>query len=197
MATWARQALDEAATNRIGNHCKNDRDGARLLQQCSRGGGAVRKNEIGLQRDQLLREPLHHLRVGPGPAGVDPYVAAFRPPELLERFPKCCDPGLCFRVDLGIAHQHADSPHSVGLLRARRKRPGHRAPDERDELAAAHSITSSARASSDGGNSRSSAFAVLRLSIRSNFVGCWTGKSPGLAPLKILSMNKPCRRNTS
>src|SRR5262245_56497069 len=45
-----------------------------------------------------------------------------------------------------------------------------------------HSITSSARASSDVGIARSSAFAVLRLSIRSNLVGCWTGKSPGLAP---------------
>ena len=35
-----------------------------------------------------------------------------------------------------------------------------------------HSITSSARASSDGGTSRPSALAVLRLITSSNFVGC-------------------------
>src|SRR5262249_36195800 len=93
----------------------------------------------------------HHLRVGPGPANVDPYVAAVRPPELLECLPKCCDPGLCFPVVLGIAHQHADAPHSIGHLRARRERPRRRAAEPRDDLAAHHSITSSAMASSDGG----------------------------------------------
>ena len=50
-----------------------------------------------------------------------------------------------------------------------------------------HSITSSARASSVGGTSRPSALAVLRLMTNSNLVGCCTGRSPGLAPLKILS----------
>src|SRR3954449_8219134 len=47
-----------------------------------------------------------------------------------------------------------------------------------------HSITSSVRASSVGGTSRSSAFAVLRLITNSNFVGCMTGMSVGLAPLR-------------
>ena len=56
---------------------------------------------------------------------------------------------------------------------------------------------SSEREPSMGGISTPYAFAVARLMTRSNLVGCWTGKSPGLAPLKILSMNNPCRRNTS
>src|SRR5262249_55048295 len=50
-----------------------------------------------------------------------------------------------------------------------------------------HSITSSARASSMGGTSRPSAFAVVRLMTRSNLVGCSTGMSPGFAPRRILS----------
>src|SRR5262245_48778096 len=54
-------------------------------------------------------------------------------------------------------------------------------------LPSQHSITSSARASSVGGTSRPSALAVLRLMTSSNFVGCSTGKSAGLAPLRILS----------
>jgi hypothetical protein len=36
-----------------------------------------------------------------------------------------------------------------------------------------------------GGISRPSAFAVLRLMKKSKLVGCTTGKSPGLAPLRI------------
>jgi hypothetical protein len=50
---------------------------------------------------------------------------------------------------------------------------------------AAYSITSSARASSEGGTVRPSAFAVLRLSTSSSFVGCWIGRSPGFAPLRM------------
>jgi hypothetical protein len=48
-----------------------------------------------------------------------------------------------------------------------------------------HWITSSAWASSIGGISRPSAFAVLRLMTISNFLGCSTGRSAGLVPLRI------------
>src|SRR5262249_24756229 len=48
-----------------------------------------------------------------------------------------------------------------------------------------HSITSSARASKVGGISRPSARAVWRLITNSHLVGCTTGKSAGLAPLRI------------
>ena len=48
-------------------------------------------------------------------------------------------------------------------------------------------ITLSARASTSGGIVRPICFAALRLMTNSNFVGCSTGKSAGLAPFKILS----------
>src|SRR5262245_41743411 len=48
-----------------------------------------------------------------------------------------------------------------------------------------HSITSSARASNDGGTSMPSAFAVLRLMTNSNLVGCTTGRSPGFSPFRM------------
>src|SRR5512138_230868 len=48
-------------------------------------------------------------------------------------------------------------------------------------------ITSSACASTDCGIVRPSVFAVFRLITSSNLVGCSTGRSPGLAPLRILS----------
>jgi hypothetical protein len=51
----------------------------------------------------------------------------------------------------------------------------------------AYSITSSARASSDGGTVILSALAVLRLITSSNLAGCWIGISAGLPPLMIWS----------
>ena len=57
-----------------------------------------------------------------------------------------------------------------------------------------YSITWSARPSTDGGIVRPSVLAVWRLTTVSNVVGCWTGRSPGFAPLSILSAyTAPCR----
>jgi hypothetical protein len=50
-----------------------------------------------------------------------------------------------------------------------------------------YSITSSARISNEGGTVRPSALAVFMLITSSNLVGCSTGRSEGLVPLRILS----------
>src|SRR5262249_35720665 len=121
------------------------------------------------------------------PANVNLNTAALHPPELRECLPECRNEGLSFPVSFCISHQHADAPHPLALLRARRQRPrGCRAADERDERPALHSITSSASASTLGGISRPSAFAVLRLITNSNLVDWMTGRSVGLAPWRIL-----------
>jgi hypothetical protein len=52
---------------------------------------------------------------------------------------------------------------------------GRRTAEQRDELASFHSITSSARASRDGGAVRPRALAVVRFTTSSNLVGCSTG----------------------
>src|SRR5213076_73549 len=75
----------------------------------------------------------------------------------------------------GFAWRAADGElygRSIALLRPCRERPcGRRAAEQRDELAAVHSITSSASASNLSGISRPSAFAVLTLTTSGNFVG--------------------------
>src|SRR6516164_1652082 len=76
----------------------------------------------------------------------------------------------------------ADTQHLRLLLRARRERPRCNAAEQRDELAALHSITSSARSRIDVGNAIPNLFAVLRLMIRSNFVGSSAGTSAGFEP---------------
>ena len=70
-----------------------------------------------------------------------------------------------------------------------------RAPCQKrtQEQASGYWITS-ATARSDGGTARPSAFAVLRLMISSNLLGCSTGISPGFVPRRILStMSAACR----
>ena len=89
VTAWPGQAHDEAAKDGIGNERENDGNGARLLhQRCSRRC-ALRKNKVGLQRDEFLRKSLQRLRVEGPPSIVDPDVTAVRPPELLEFLPEC------------------------------------------------------------------------------------------------------------
>src|SRR5262249_61092362 len=100
-------------------------------------------------------------------------------------------------------HSTPDLGHGTGdfhrrLLRARRERPRRRrAANERDELAAFHSITSSARSRNDSGSLRPSALAAVRLTTSSNFARCSTGSSPAFAPRRSLSTYPPARRNKS
>src|SRR5262245_60783880 len=71
------------------------------------------------------------------------------------------------------------------LLRARRQRPRCRTTEKRYELAAPHSITSSASNCNELGTSMLSALAVCMLMTNPNLVDCTTGSSAGFAPLRI------------
>src|SRR6516162_10502911 len=85
------------------------------------------------------------------------------------------------------------------LLRPRRERPCCHAAKQCDEVAAFHySITSSARASSNGGMCSPSCLAVLTLMTSSNLVGAWTGSSVGFSPLSTrLTYAAACRNKLS
>src|SRR5262245_41521151 len=122
-------------------------------------------------------------------ANVDADVPALRPSQQFEFLPESLEAPLHLWIVPGRTDQHADAPHALALLCARRHRPRRsRAAEQRDELAAsAHSITSSARASSVGGTVRPSALAVLRLSTSSYLVGACTGKSAGFSPRRMRS----------
>src|SRR5262249_20736588 len=79
----------------------------------------------------------------------------------------------------------SNTQHGGGLLRPRRKRPRCRAAEQPDELAPVHSITSSARASTDDGLSMRSALAGLRLLPTPYLVGAGTGRPPASPPGRI------------
>src|SRR5215813_14455020 len=80
------------------------------------------QDHLGSQGDQLFRENLR-LSAGRRKAICDVDIAFFQPSTLLEPLPECREAGPRCLIVLGEAHQYADPPHSVGLLRPRRERP--------------------------------------------------------------------------
>ena len=120
-----------------------------------------------------------------GRADVDPYVTAVSPAQLLQpcanAAKRACPSGSSAAKPLSMPMRRIRSPCCA------RAAIGHAAaaPPSNVMNSRRHSITSSARASSVGGTSRPSALAVFRLMTNSNLVDCKTGRSAGLAPLRI------------
>src|SRR6516162_6780780 len=138
--------------------------------------GDAAADEVSHERRQAIVSPIQ-------PMVLDRHVLALDVPGFVEAFTERSGNA---RGGIGRPNvDEADDRH-CRLLRARHQRPRGRAAEKREELAALHhSITSSARASSVGGTSMPSAFAVLMLMMSSNLVGCITGKSAGFAPFKM------------
>ena len=66
------------------------------------------------------------------PACIDPHIAV-APAQLLQDLPERRYAGLTLWIVRGRVHQHADAPHPLGLLRARRERPRRRRAAECDQ----------------------------------------------------------------
>ena len=104
----------------------------------------------------------------------------------------------CVVSRTGRRRQVSDPPDPALRLRAQRERPrSSYATQDQNQRAAPHSITSSARASRIGGSSILSSLAVLMLMTNSSLLACSTGKSAGLAPLRIRSVKYAMRRAES
>src|SRR5262245_37398447 len=182
VAAGPRHAGREPAADHVISHA-DDRN--RLGCALHSSDGRVREDDddIDILCDELLGQRRRALVAALGPneqeANVTPVFPAYCPHIAPERFGELID-------ILRNRPQHPDH-RQAALLRARREWPrGCRAAEQRDELSAPHSITSSTLASSCGGTSRPSALAVCRLMANSNLVDCNTGSSAGLAPLMML-----------
>ncbi|MFL5064060.1 MAG: hypothetical protein ACJ8ED_05350, partial [Xanthobacteraceae bacterium] len=76
------------------------------------------------------------------PAGFDPHISAVRPTKLLKRLHERGYAPLRFRILGGEIHQHTDTPHAIGRLRARSYGPcGCGRGDSPDEIASFHSLS--------------------------------------------------------
>src|SRR5262249_50930452 len=138
-----------------------------------------------LAAEQVSGEARQPIRLIFRPALLDSDVASFDEPFLAEAVAELCHDRRERRG--GRAAQQPHHPHQR-LLRPRRERPsGSRTANDQYEVAAPHSITSSARASTEAGKSRPSALAVLRLTASTYLVGACTGRSAGFSPLRMRS----------
>src|SRR5215813_11339454 len=155
------QVGDEAGADWIGNLNEHDWNGAGFFLEGGDCWGHMTNNYVRLQCDQRLGEGLDPGGIAGGPAMIKSKVAALRPSQFLQRLMERLHHRLRFQIAFGKVRQHPDAPHLLALLRARCEWPRRRrAAEQRDELAALHhSITSSARASTDVGISSPSAFA--------------------------------------
>ena len=122
VAARPRQAVDEAGADRIGDDREHDRHRAGRLQQRPHGRGAVGQDDVRRERGQFRRVFANLGGIGRGPAGVDPHVAAVVQPKSASPCMERPDAGLKFRIVRGCGQEHADAPHPLGLLRARRER---------------------------------------------------------------------------
>ena len=75
------------------------------------------QNDVRRERGQFRRVPANFRGISRGPARVDAHVAAEAPIQLLQPLQERPDAGLKFGIIRGCGQQHADPPHSLGLLR--------------------------------------------------------------------------------
>src|SRR5499433_214554 len=170
------EAGDEAEPDRVfGN---TEHDGNRHARRLHHGRQIIAAYAYNYRRtpaDQIRCQCRQPVELIFRPTVFDRDILALAKAGLFQTFAKCAQAVReSIRRYRGEKSDHRHRP----LLRARRERPrSRRAAEQRDELAALHSITSSALASSMGGISRPSAFATIRLITKSNLVGCSTGMS--------------------
>src|SRR3974390_3249711 len=186
------KAGGQAELDRVNAHAKDDGNGLACCF-CGKdrrrvdGGdhGHLATHQLGSQGRQLVIVSL-------GPSIFDRHIPAFVITGSTETATEFLHEMRCCAGRRGV---HVTNHRHSRLLRAHRERPRcSRTAEQRDELAAVHSMTSSARASSVGGTVRPSALAVLRLITSSYWVGCWTGRLAGFSPLRIRSTYAAERR---
>src|SRR5260370_15444103 len=166
---------------------QNDRSCAGRRVDCLRDGVGDGNNQVRIPVDDLASEI--GIARGPPLAGIalDGEVLSLDIAQMAQLLPERLPKATIWIVDAG--HGACFNDRDPVLLRPfLRPRRWHRSREQQTnrEIAPPHSITSSARARTDCGTVRPSAAAVLRLMTNSNFVGCMTGRSAGLAPFRIL-----------
>src|SRR5215831_10018339 len=137
---------------------------------CCKGGRKEGDGEHGhLASDQIGRQFWQLIVLTLPIAIFDGYIVAL---DITYFFQSFSERGREVRTRLGRSLVKETDHGHRWLLRPRRERPRGRAADQRDELAAPHSITSSAVNNSRGGISSPSAAVTFRLITSSYLLGC-------------------------
>ena len=130
VAARPREALDEAGADRI------DRRSGTRPARCGSPAAMAPRPRLPAARmtsGASAASSAACLRISPalarGPAGVDAHVAADRSSPIPAAPAGMPPTRACHvRIVRSCGHEHADAPHPLGLLRARRERPAAAAP---------------------------------------------------------------------
>src|SRR5262249_40644574 len=175
------EPCDETILARVPARCEDDRNCGRRRLGREYGRKRACENHSHLTANQVGRKLWQSIVLILRPTIFDRHVLALDKSGFLEALAECGHQ--VGPIGKRSAVEETDHRHCLG---PRGERPGgNRAAKQRDEVAPPHSITSSALNRTAVGSSRPSDLAVLRLTTSSTLVGCWTGKSAGLAPLRI------------
>src|SRR5262245_54177437 len=185
IGTRSIQASDKPECDRINAGDEDDRNGRGRSFGREHSKDVTGLGDYGdLLMDQIGRQRRQPMVLLLRPAILDGDIPTFDKAGFAQALAKGAHPT---RVQVGGRTAQVPDHRHRSLLRARRQRPPRRrAAKQRDEFAPpAHSITSSATASTFAGTSRPSALAATTLMTSSYLVGISTGKSPGFVPLRM------------
>ena len=173
VAAWTARARDEALANRVGDRSQTQSGRCGLPAATPPRSGLSRPGSPPARERSIPPRTAESASSAPQWKSIaSSGHRSIQIPASLAEIPSKRDcPSGSFAGPRSLTRQCAARAQ---LLRARHDRPRRRAAEPRDERAPFHSITSSARASSDGGMSRPSAFAVLRLITNST----WSSPAP-------------------
>src|SRR5262245_1210433 len=175
-----RKAGNQTGVQRINSIRVHDWNGLGRVHDGKRRGCRDHDDYVDIQSNHLGRKLLEALSLASCIPAFNDEVAAL----LVAVFTQALEQRV-IKTFMSVGDK-SHPPNFARLLRVRRERPRHcHTAEQRDELTALHSITSSAVASSLSGTVRPSIRAVSALITSSNFDDCATGKSVVFVPLRM------------
>src|SRR5262245_25416116 len=189
------QAHHESATDWVSSRRHDDRDRTRRVFRRKHRGRLEGDDDVDFEPNQFGGERGGAIAQALRSAPFDEDILSLDVSMLAQAVTDRLTHGICQPGSL----KHADCWHLPRLLRLPGERRGEETPAHglKEPSPVHYSITWLARSSSAGGIVSPSAFAAFRLTTRSNFVGRSTGRSPGIAPLRIRSTYVAAPRNKS
>src|SRR5262249_4426326 len=138
VAAWMCQAPNETLGDRFVGPREDDRHRDSCLLQRGHRLASTGYNHVRRERQQFPDGGLRLFNVSDAPMLVDLNVATDCPSNLSATLMQRYRTAQPLWVTLGKWHQHADTAHTLALLRTCHERPRSRAADQRDELASSH-----------------------------------------------------------
>src|SRR5438067_5881830 len=162
-----RQARDEPVLDRVVQTDADDGNGLGCLPGCGGSRGGRRNDDAHLEPDHLFGQRVQPVVLTLGIPLIEQDVVANNPSRRAQSSPE----SVLQKRNGGSRAEIPDARRLVGpTLRAPGGGERGSSAEKSEDVAPPHSMTSSARASSDGGKVRPRAFAVFRLMTSSNLV---------------------------